>query len=178
MTELSRVVLRRVTKQDEQEFIQLMKQSVELHEPWISPPTNGTMFRYYMQRISRADHEGFAICLRDGGAIVGVINLNNIVRGSFQSASLGYYIGAPYQGQGYMQEGLTLLLKYACKTLGLHRLEANIQPDNERSQKLVQNCGFSNEGLSKQFLYIDGAWRDHVRWCYIDDRQGLHAYAN
>ena len=169
----SRVYLRKLARKDEHEFVALMKDSVELHSPWITPPTNPALFRYYMTRLSRDDHEGFAVCRNSDDAIVGVINLNNIVRGSFQSASLGYYVAAPFHGQGYMQEGLTKLVQHACGTLGLHRLEANIQPDNLRSQNLVERCGFVREGLSKDFLFINGAWRDHVRWCYIDDRKTL-----
>ena len=171
-----RVGLRAVARTDEKEFTRLMRASQDLHEPWISPPTNATTFRYYLQRIARTDHEGYAICLRDNGAIVGAININNIVRGSFLSASLGYYIGAPYAGQGYMTEALKILIDHACGTLGLHRLEANIQPENEASQRLVASCGFINEGLSRKFLFIDGAWRDHVRWCYLDRRESLQTY--
>ena len=78
-----------------------------------------------------------------------------------------------HHGRGYMQEGLTLLTRLACNTMGLHRLEANIQPENVRSQRLVERCGFTREGFSKAFLYINGAWRDHVRWCYIDPRTTL-----
>ena len=69
-----------------------------------------------------------------------------------------------------MREGLEQLVRLAFSSLGLHRLEANIQPENHRSQKLVQRCGFEFEGLSKKFLFIDGAWRDHERWCVIADR--------
>ena len=113
------------------------------------------------------------VCLRSTGAIVGAININNIVRGSFLSASLGYYAGQPYSGLGYMQEGLLALVRYAFHELGLHRLEANIQPDNERSRALVARCGFQSEGMSRDFLYINGQWRDHERWVIVDQRTGL-----
>ena len=169
----ARVYIRRITRHDEREFVALMKESTELHEPWISPPTNAASFRAYLRRINREDHEGFAICLKTSDEILGAININNIVRGSFQSASLGYYVGARHQGKGYMSEGLTLLLRFACQTLGLHRLEANIQPDNTPSQQLVERCGFVNEGISRNFLFIHGAWRDHIRWCYVDPRETL-----
>lgn len=177
-SQTSRVFIRRVTRNDEFEFTTAMRESIDLHEPWISPPTNTALFKAYLQRIQREDHEGFAICEKDSGAIVGVINLNNIVRGSFQSASLGYYVVARFQGEGFMYEGLSLLVEFACKTLGLHRLEANIQPDNHRSQQLVQRVGFVEEGLSRDFLFIAGAWRDHIRWCYIDERKTLRATRN
>ena len=167
------IYLRRVTHNDEAEFLALMRASEELHQPWIQAPTTPALFKYYLQRIRRNDHEGFAICRGTDEVIVGVININNIVRGSFLSASLGYYVGATFQGQGYMQAGLTRLIDYAFSTMGLHRLEANIQPDNLRSQELVRRCGFKYEGLSKNFLFLDGAWRDHQRWCVIDSRAKL-----
>ena len=148
------IYLRRVTHNDEAEFLALMRASEELHQPWIQAPTTPALFKYYLQRIRRNDHEGFAICRGTDEVIVGVININNIVRGSFLSASLGYYVGATFQGQGYMQAGLTRLIDYAFSTMGLHRLEANIQPDNLRSQELVRRCGFEYEGLSKNFLFL------------------------
>ena len=173
LTETERTYIRKVSAEDEREFTALMRESVRLHEPWISPPTNRALFKYYLQRLAREDHEGFLICLKENDLIAGVININNIVRGSFLSASLGYYAVQRYHGQGYMLEGLNQLVRYACNTMGLHRLEANIQPDNHRSQRLVERCGFVCEGLSKNFLYIDGAWRDHQRWCYVDQRSSL-----
>ena len=168
-----RTYIRKITRADEIEFVDLMKQSTQLHEPWISPPTSRTLYRHYMQRLATPDHEGLAICRTSDQRIVGAVNINNIVRGSFLSASLGYYVGAEFHGQGYMQSGLNQVVNYATATLGLHRLEANIQPDNLRSQKLVERCGFVREGYSENFLYINGAWRDHVRWCYIANRTSL-----
>ncbi len=170
-----RVYLRPVSRQDRNEFLELMQQSQHLHTPWIVPPQSNLSFHNYVARTQREDHEGLLICRRDNHAITGVININNIVRGSFLSASLGYYVGAPYAGQGFMEEGLQLVKEYAFRNLGLHRLEANIQPDNQRSIALVKRCGFHREGLSPAFLYIDGAWRDHERWTIIDPRKSLQS---
>ncbi len=171
-----RTYIRKVVRQDEQEFLQLMRDSESLHAPWISPPTTTVLFKYYLQRINKEDHEGLAICRKEDDRIAGVVNINNIIRGSFLSASLGYYVGAEFHGCGYMREGLQLVVDYATHTLGLHRLEANIQPDNTRSQRLVQRCGFVREGYSKNFLYINGAWRDHERWCYVAPRTTLRPH--
>ena len=167
------VYLRKVASQDQTEFLQLMRTSMDAHKPWITPPTTPQMFRNYMQRIRRSDHEGYAICRAEDDCIVGVININHVVRGTFQNASLGYYVGTPFQGLGYMQQGLEQVLRLAFTTLGLHRLEANIQPENLRSKALVARCGFEFEGLSKKFLYIDGEWRDHERWSAFADRDTL-----
>jgi len=171
--EQGRVYLRAVSGEDRQEFLQLMRTSQHLHYPWISPPVTEATFTGYLNRTQREDHEGLLVCTRSGDAIAGVINVNNIVRGSFLSASLGYYAAAPFAGQGLMREGLELAKTYAFFSLGLHRLEANIQPDNHRSIALVQQCGFEREGLSPDFLYIDGQWRDHERWTTVHNRTAL-----
>ncbi len=174
MSSETRVYLRPVSRRDRQEFLALMQDSKRLHEPWIQPPLTSLGFHNYLARTHREDHEGLLVCRRASDAIVGVININNIVRGSFLSASLGYYAGAPFARQGYMCEGLELVKRYAFDELGLHRLEANIQPGNGASIALVKRCGFEYEGLSPAFLYIGGQWRDHQRWTAYDPRPTLH----
>ena len=155
------------------EFLALMRKSRELHHPWIFPPLTETAFEQYVARMDRDDNEGMLICERSYGRIVGVINFNNIVRGALLGASLGYYAGAPYAGDGYMKEGLELAKHHAFTNLLLHRLEANIQPGNHRSIALVKRCGFTKEGFSPEFLFIDGAWRGHERWACLDDRDSI-----
>ncbi len=168
-----RIYIRDVKASDRRELLALNLASRELHYPWISPPLTPHMFKVYLRRTQRDDHAGYAICLRENHEIVGVININNIVQGALRSASVGYYVAQAQVGQGYMREGLTRIKEYAFGELGLHRLEANIQPANKASIRLVRSCGFVHEGLSRQFLYIEGAWRDHERWAAIDDRVGL-----
>ena len=170
-----RTYLRQIKQNDRKEFLDLMRDSRSLHHPWIAPPNTVTLFDQYIARLRQDDHEGFVVCSRNDDRIAGVINLNNIVRGSFLSASLGYYVGAPFAGRGFMLEGLQQLVRHAFDNLHLHRLEANIQPSNIRSIQLVKRCGFSREGLSPSFLFIAGAWRDHERWSLVHDRQGLRA---
>ncbi|TDJ25416.1 MAG: GNAT family N-acetyltransferase [Gammaproteobacteria bacterium] len=173
MTDANRVYLRNVSKQDRREFLSLMQKSQRLHDPWITPPLAPATFDRYLARTQRDDHEGLLVCLNETHAIIGVVNLNNIIRGSFLSASLGYYAGAPYAGMGYMREGLEIAIQNAFREIGLHRLEANIQPENILSIRLVKRCGFYKEGMAKNFLYIAGAWRDHERWVIIHERNGM-----
>jgi [ribosomal protein S5]-alanine N-acetyltransferase len=107
------------------------------------------------------------VCRRSDGAILGVINLNEIVRAAFQSAYLGYYAFRPHAGEGYMTEGLALVLRHAFRRLGLHRLEANLQTGNRASRALVRRLGFRKEGFSPRYLKIGGRWRDHERWAIV-----------
>ncbi|MBX9901547.1 MAG: GNAT family N-acetyltransferase [Burkholderiaceae bacterium] len=96
-----------------------------------------------------------------------MVNVTNTVLGAFRSAYLAYYVFAGHEGRGIMREGLTAVVRHAFKNMKLHRLEANIQPDNLRSIRLVQACGFSLEGYSPRYLKIGGRWRDHERWAIL-----------
>ncbi|MEO7753565.1 MAG: GNAT family N-acetyltransferase [Terracoccus sp.] len=108
--------------------------------------------------------------------LVGRINIANVVRGAFQSATVGYDAYDPYAGQGLFVEGLRLVIDIAFtdepQGMGLHRLEANIQPANVRSAGLVRSLGLVHEGFSRDFLHLPGAdgrrgWRDHDRYAIL-----------
>jgi [ribosomal protein S5]-alanine N-acetyltransferase len=165
----SRVTLRPITGQDQDEFLELSRASVDLHHPWMSLPNTPEGFRAYLGRFDHTTGQGLLICLRDTGAIAGTVNINTIVRGRAQCGSLAYAAFAPTAGQGYLSEGLGLVLRYAFEQLRLHRLEASIQPGNHASLNLVRRHGFRKEGLSPGLLFIDGAWRDHERWAITHD---------
>src|SRR5262249_12404089 len=122
----------------------------------------------YIERIRRPDHDACFVYLRDSRDLVGVFNFNDIIRGAFQNAFLGYAF-APHAGKGLMSEGLQLALRYAFSTLKLHRLEANIQPGNIASVALVRRCGFVREGFSRAYLKVAGRWRDHGRCALVAD---------
>ena len=160
----TRVVLRRPKPSDGDEVIEMNRRSKKLHRPWLYAPVDEQSWERYIERLESERHNAWLVCLKDTGAIVGVINMSEIVQGIFQSAYLGYYGGAAYAGQGYMTEGLSLLVNHAFNRLKLHRLEANIQPDNHRSLALVRRLGFRKEGYSPRYLKIGGRWRDHERW--------------
>jgi [ribosomal protein S5]-alanine N-acetyltransferase len=169
MAENGRVILRPVTSADQSEFLGLAAASASLHHPWMSLPATPQEFQAYLERYERVTEESLLVCVRDTGAIAGVANINSIIRGRFQNGSISYAAFAPTVGQGYMSEGLALVLRYAFQQLRLHRLEANIQPGNQASLKLVQRLGFRREGYSPGMLFIDGAWRDHERWAITSD---------
>jgi len=97
-----------------------------------------------------------------GGAVIGRVNVTQIVRGPFQSCMLGYAIDAAHEGRGLMHEALQAVLGHCFGALALHRVQAAYMPGNHRSARLLARLGFRVEGLARDYLYIDGAWRDHV----------------
>jgi [ribosomal protein S5]-alanine N-acetyltransferase len=157
-------LLARPRPDDEVEFLARVAASRDLHMPWVSPPANSEAYRAYLRRLRQHDQTGFLVRDRESDGLAGVINVGNVVLGSFRSAYLGYYAFMPLAGRGYMAEGLVLAVDYAFAALGLHRVEANVQPANTRSIALVKRLGFRLEGLSPRYLMIDGDWRDHERW--------------
>jgi ribosomal-protein-alanine N-acetyltransferase len=167
MIAADRVYLRTPTPSDQDEFLALMRASVSFHQPWASAPTDAERFAAYIADAGRSDFEAMLLCRREDGAIIGFFNLSQIVRRSLQSAYLGYAVGAPYAGTGYMRDGLELVLERAFVDLRLHRVEANIQPGNAASIALAQGAGFHREGFSPRYLKIDGQWRDHERWAIL-----------
>jgi [ribosomal protein S5]-alanine N-acetyltransferase len=145
------------------EFLAAVARSKELHGEWVSPPATEAGLARNLARFKNPTHAGYWI-ITESGKLAGVININEIVRGTFSSAYLGYYAFAPHHRRGYMSRGLAAVISLAFRKLRLHRLEANIQPRNEPSRKLVQRLGFRLEGFSPRYLKIAGKWRDHERW--------------
>jgi ribosomal-protein-alanine N-acetyltransferase len=94
--------------------------------------------------------------------VVGTVNYTNIVRGPFQACHLGYQIARSHEGLGLMGEALRAANAYMFRQRRLHRIMANYRPENERSGRLLERLGFRREGMAPEYLFIDGAWRDHV----------------
>lgn len=165
------VHLRPLERTDEAEFLRLVRASRALHRPWSHPPDTAEGFRKLTE--ARAGEERLVICRNEDDAIAGYFGLGQIFYGHFRNAYLGYFAFEPFAGRGYMREGLELVLRHAFGTVKLHRVEANIQPENARSIALVRSAGFRKEGLSLRYLKIGGRWRDHERWAITtEDRRG------
>ena len=149
-------------------FLSALRRSRVLHKPWITPkPASRREFAKYLNRFASGRSFGFLVIHASSGELAGMININDVIRGAFQSASLGYYAFLPYAGKGLMRQGMVQVLKYAFQDLKLHRLEANIQPANKTSIALIRKCGFVREGFSRRMLKICGKWRDHERWALL-----------
>jgi ribosomal-protein-alanine N-acetyltransferase len=164
-----RVGLRVLVREDRQEFLALARHSHRLHRPWTYPPERTDQFDELYRRSRRDDFLCLLSYRLDGGAIAGVFTISQIVRGAFQSAYLGYYAHEEHAGQGLMREAIDQVLDHAFGALGLHRIEANIQPGNTPSVALARGAGFRLEGFSPRYLLIGGQWRDHERYAITAD---------
>ena len=167
----TRVSLRSPCLEDEEEYLELVRTSQELHRPWeplpedsAPSPTSSESFLAWLTGAEDPRTERMLLYRSSDGVIVGRFQLNEIVRGAFHSAYMSYWVGAPFAGQGFMREGMELTLQHAFTTLGLHRVEANIQPANAPSIALAKGAGFRLEGFSERYLKIAGEWADHERW--------------
>lgn len=149
---------------DVDDYIDAVRASRAFHAPFSTPADTTDAFENYVARCQSESFEGLLVRSVADHSLVGVFNLSQIFRRSFQNAYLGYWANVVHQGQGLMSEALPLVLGRAFDELGLHRLEANIQPANEASIRLVRRAGFRKEGYSPRYLHIDGEWRDHERW--------------
>lgn len=165
-----RVLLRYPTLADRAEVLALRRASRTHLRPWeATPPSGGSPFTqvWFDRFLATCDTEQskrFLIVRRADDVILGQIALGGIARGALCSAYVGYWIGAPFLRQGYMREAVVLAVNKAFRLLRLHRVEANIIPENEPSKALVRSLGFEFEGVARRYLHINGSWRDHEHW--------------
>ena len=164
---VTRVIVQPVRQRDGTEIVAANRASTGLHEPYVYPFRDQAGFLAYLSRCDGERSIGYVARELASGRVIGIVNLNEIVRGVFQSAYLGYYGMAGMTGRGLMREAVGAVVARGFSEHGLHRLEANIQPENSPSRALVQALGFQREGYSPRYLKIGGEWRDHERWAIL-----------
>ncbi len=125
-------------------------------------PEQEALIASYLERASRDQSYHFGIFLQQGGTLVGRFNLNNIVRGVFQNAYVGYALDEEHQGQGLMTEAVAIGCELGFRMLSLHRMQAATLPWNKGSQRVLEKNGFRREGYAPGYLRIAGRWQDHV----------------
>ena len=177
-----RVYIQHLRDQDREAFVELRRASREHLEQWEPIPPSGLdlysaeAFDRELATTNTDRDQRFLIFERETDALLGRIALTNIERGPFQNGRFGYWVGAGYEGKGYMTEALSLAVEHCFRTiedggLGLHRVCANIMPCNDRSRALLERVGFVKEGFSEKYLQIQGQWEDHERWAKTVDLQ-------
>ncbi len=159
-----RVGIRRLEAEDREAFLAATQESAALHGRWIQPPRDEASFDALLEKCSQPNFVAWVVTEIETFEIVGMVHLSQLILGPFQNAFLSYWITQKFSGRGYMQEALRLTLHLSFGELRLHRLEANIQPENTASIRLVKQSGFVKEGFSEKYLQILGEWKDHERW--------------
>lgn len=170
------VYLRHPEARDYQDWAELREESRAFLTPW--EPTwaedelSRATYRYKLRRYTEDARDGrayafFIFRLRDD-ALVGGATLSRVQRGVALSCSLGYWAGAPHARRGYTSAAARTLCRFAFEDLGLHRVEAACQPDNDPSRRLLEKVGFTAEGLARKYLKINGEWRDHLLFGMVE----------
>lgn len=119
------------------------------------------------QRATVRDGTAIPFGIFLGEELCGQVNVGNVVRGAFNSAYLGYWVARAVAGRGVMPTAVALAADHCFDAVGLHRLEANIRPENAPSIRVVDKCGFTLEGRRRRYLAIDGDYRDHVGYVLL-----------
>lgn len=164
------VRLRPPRQSDFDEWARLRGASRAFLQPWEPtwPPDDLTRpaFRRRLAAYAREREAGqayrFFVFQAGGGRLVGGVSLSNVRRGVAQSGTVGYWVGEGHARCGYTYAGVQAVVRFAFDLLGLHRVEAACVPENERSQRLLLKAGFDQEGYAREYLKIDGVWRDHL----------------
>ena len=151
-----------------------------VNESWLSPwePSHGlpwearhtpAAYRTMRRAVTRRARQGTSLpfAVRVDGRLAGQVTLDNIVRGAVRSGYLGYWIDREVAGRGVASLAVALVCDHAFGPVGLHRVEADIRPENLPSRRLVERLGFQQEGLLRRYLDIDGDWRDHFAYALL-----------
>ena len=164
------VVLRWPQSSDFATWASLRERSRDFLTPW--EPTwpaddlTRAAFRRRLRRYSEDQHNdlsySFFVFRKEDEALVGGLTIANVRRGVAQTGSIGYWMGQPYARQGHMTAAVKAVTRFAFGALSLHRLEAACIPTNAASTRLLEKCGFSREGMARQYLCINGQWQDHL----------------
>jgi ribosomal-protein-alanine N-acetyltransferase len=173
--ETERLELTVLDRGDADEVLDYYRRNREFLRPWVPKRTAGFHTRRYQQQLlSRDVAETLSktklplwIRRKSDGLLIGTAVFSNIIYGSFQSCFLGYNLDTGAVRKGFMTEALRAAIQYVFENLRLHRIEANVMPRNEASQKLLTKLGFRREGYSPRYLEIAGAWEDHLRMALL-----------
>jgi [ribosomal protein S5]-alanine N-acetyltransferase len=169
------VFLRVPVEEDRGEFIELRRASRKFLEKWEPIPPKGldpwgdSGFDRELALAETERTRRLLVCQRSDGVIVGKLSISGIERGIQQSCHFGYWVGEAFARRGYAAEAVRLGIGYAFRTLKLHRVEANLIPENAASRGVVVAAGLQKEGFSPRYLKIRGRWRDHERWAVVKE---------
>lgn len=174
--ETARLALRAPEMRDFDDWSRVRADSRDFLVPWEPTwPADDLTRDAFKRRVRRHQRDAredlayaFFLFTREDQRLVGGVTLSNVRRGVTQAATIGYWMGAAWAGRGLMTEAVRAIARHVFEDLLLHRLEAACVPSNERSARLLRRIGFTQEGVARAYLRIDGAWRDHILWALVD----------
>ncbi len=138
---------------------------------WPDDELTRPAFRDKLRRYAEDIRDGraypFFIFRSEDDQLVGGITLSQVRRGAAHAGTIGYWVGEPYKRQGHVRNAVRALTQWCFEDLGLHRVEAACQPDNEPSRNLLKSVGFTEEGRARSYLKINGGWRDHILFAMV-----------
>ncbi|MEI6622770.1 MAG: GNAT family protein [Actinomycetes bacterium] len=143
------------------------------------PPTFGAMVR--MLRAEARAGRTLPWVITENDRLVGQLTVGGIARGSLRSAHAGYWVDQQCAGRGIAPTALAMGIDHCFRSLGLHRVEINIRPENRPSRRVVEKLGFRYEGLRERYLHINGQWCDHLSFAVTAEEVTdgvLHRYLN
>jgi [ribosomal protein S5]-alanine N-acetyltransferase len=169
------VMLRQPRNEDFEEWAALRSRSRAFLEPWEPLWSDEDLTRRaFRLRVKRAQDEAEAdeayaqlVFRTEDDALIGGVTLGIVRRGVAQACTMGYWIGAPFAGQGYMTRAVKAAIRHSFDDLHLRRVEAACLPTNERSRRLLERVGFQREGYARQYLCIAGNWEDHLLYALL-----------
>jgi [ribosomal protein S5]-alanine N-acetyltransferase len=171
-------LLRLPRNSDYRQWYKLRSESRQFLQPWEptwrSDELTESSYRVRVTRNAQEFSSGLAISLllfNSQQTLLGGITIGYIRRGAAQSCMVGYWMGESFAAQGHMSAALKLVIPYIFNGLQLHRIEAACIPENFKSIRLLENAGFQREGLLREYLKINGEWRDHLMFSLITDKQ-------
>lgn len=162
------VRLRPIRGRDAVVWEQVRRRNAAWLGPWdATPPPGGDILQHTYPSMARAlrrqARRGTALpfVIEVGGEFAGQVTVNNVVRGSAQFASIGYWVAREYAGRGVTPRAVALTIDHCFGPVGLHRIEISVRPENSNSLRVVEKLGLREVGLARRYLHIDGEWRDH-----------------
>lgn len=161
------VYLEKIGLKHESEYLSACRANRENLQPWVKVAWTKKQFINLIRETSTVNDRAYLVRRISDKSLIGVIEIRDIFMGYFKCGYLMYYAFEGFKGRGYMKEALQLAIHRAFSKFKLHRLEANIQPNNLASKGLAKAVGMSYEGYSPKFLKMNGAWRDHERWAIL-----------
>lgn len=170
------VYLRTSEMRDYAEWAELREKSRSFLTPWeplwpiddLTRPSFRYRVRRHAEEMARDEAYSFFIFREEDDVLIGGLSFGHVRRGVSQAATLGYWMGEPYAGKGYMTRAVRAACAYAFEKRGFHRIEAACLPNNEPSKRLLERVGFKQEGYARSYLNINGQWRDHLLYALLE----------